>query len=236
MRPVSLKANGADILYDAETIDKIDLSFFEPACWRARNALIGEIRGRATVWVVRHSDREFILRHYRRGGMLGPWLGDRYLWIGLGRTRAWREWHLLAELYQAGLPVPRPVAACVRRVGAFYRADLLTLRISGAESLAHRLARAPLELERWRALGHCLRLFHDAGVCHADLNAHNVLLTANDVYVVDFDRGRRRPPGSWPAANIARLRRSLDKLARMHPAFAFDEEGWNAFRAGYDAP
>ena len=77
----------------------------------ARGALAGEARGRGTVWFVRQAACEWVLRHYRRGGWLGPWLGDRYLWLGPGRTRAAREWRLLAVLYGRGLPVPRPVAA-----------------------------------------------------------------------------------------------------------------------------
>src|SRR5690606_5957198 len=135
-------------------------------------------------------------RHYRRGGIFGPWLVDRYLWLGLVRTRAVREWTLLAELYGQGLPVPRPVAVRVCRTGLCYRADIVTERIAPAESLAERLAREPLSASGWRAIGACIRRFHDAGIWHADLNAHNVLLTADGPHLLDFDRGRRRRPGA----------------------------------------
>ncbi len=235
MNPATIRSDGAAIVYDADAVNQIDAAFFEPAFWRGRGALIGSARGRAAAWIVRAGGRELVLRHYRRGGFFGPWLGDRYLWLGLARTRALREWHLLADLYERGLPVPRPIAARVRRTGLCYRADLVTERIQGAESLAQRLAAAPLSAERWHAVGRCLRRFHEAGVCHADLNAHNVLLAPDGVCLVDFDRARRRPPGAWQRANLARLRRSLDKLARQSERFHFTEDGWNALGAGYGA-
>ena len=233
MRPVRIRSDGATILYDADAIDKIDSTFFDPATWRDRGALIGEARGRGAASIVRYAGRELVLRHYRRGGVFGPWVGDRYLWLGLDHSRAVREWRLLADLHTRGLAVPRPVAARICREGLIYRADLVTERIAAAESLAQRLVRGPLDAEEWRAVGQCIRRFHSAGVYHADLNAHNVLLAPSGVHLIDFDRGRLRAPGGWEAANLGRLRRSLNKLATENQGFCFREEGWNALIAGY---
>jgi 3-deoxy-D-manno-octulosonic acid kinase len=234
MNPVSAEADGAAILYDADGLGKIDARFFEPTHWQQQGALTGVARGRGTTWFVRHGEHELVLRHYRRGGMVGPWLGDRYLWLGLARTRAYREWHLLAELSRRGLPVPRPVAARVVRHGWYYRADLITQRIPATESLAQQLQRAPLTEAGWRALGQCLRRFHADGVWHADLNAHNILLGTTGIYLIDFDRGRLRTPGSWARANLARLQRSLAKLAGADATFYYDRTGWDALLAGYE--
>ena len=67
--------------------------------------------------------------------------------------------------------------------------------------------------DAWAAIGRCIRRFHDYGLCHADLNAHNILLRGDrEVFLIDFDRCARRQPGMWRDANLARLRRSLDKL------------------------
>jgi 3-deoxy-D-manno-octulosonic acid kinase len=233
MKPVRIRSDGAAIVYDADAIDKIDFAFFDPATWRDRGALIGHARGRGAAWIVRHDGRELVLRHYRRGGIFGPWLGDRYLWLGFARSRGAREWRLLADLHARGLAVPRPIAAGVRRRGLIYRADLVTERIAAAESLARRLSHAPLDVEAWRAIGRCIRRFHAVGVYHADLNAHNVLLAASGVHLIDFDRGRLRPSGPWESANLARLRRSLDKLAREDKQFGFREEDWSALLAAY---
>lgn len=58
---------------------------------------------------------------------------------------------------------------------------------------------------------------HDAGVWHADLNAHNILLdAAGKVWLIDFDRARDHGAPLSPAlrvANMQRLRRSLEKVA-----------------------
>jgi 3-deoxy-D-manno-octulosonic acid kinase len=235
MQVVTTAADGGAILYDAAVLGKIDASFFDPAAWRARGRLTGEARGRGTTWFVRHAGGELALRHYRRGGLLGPWLGDRYLWLGLARSRAFREWHLLATLHARGLPVPQPVAARVRRRGLCYTADLLTRRLPATESLAERLRREPLGRRDWDAIGACLARFHAAGVWHADLNAHNVLLGRGRVFLLDFDRGRLRAPGSWRLDNLARLKRSLEKLARAAGRFHFVAADWAALLAGYEA-
>jgi 3-deoxy-D-manno-octulosonic acid kinase len=89
------------------------------------------------------------------------------------------------------------------------------------------------EAERmpWSAVGRCLRRFHDAGVCHADLNAHNILLDeAGKPFLIDFDRGTRRGAGAWRGANLSRLRRSLDKLSG---ADGFNLAAWTALLEGY---
>ena len=58
--------------------------------------------GRGTVAFVRDGERRWVLRHYRRGGLVARLLDDRYLWTGADRTRAFREWRLLRELRAAG--------------------------------------------------------------------------------------------------------------------------------------
>src|SRR5688572_13334576 len=75
------------------------------------------------------------------------------------------------------------------------------------------LAAGRMDDARWAAIGRCLRHFHDAGVQHADLNAHNIMLgEKREVWVLDFDRGRLREPGHWSAGVLDRLARSLAKI------------------------
>jgi 3-deoxy-D-manno-octulosonic acid kinase len=60
-----------------------------------------------------------------------------------------------------------------------------------------------------------LRRFHEHGVQHADLNAHNVLLGRDGgVHLLDFDRGRLRERGAWEDTVLARLHRSLVKVTQ----------------------
>jgi 3-deoxy-D-manno-octulosonic acid kinase len=87
----------------------------------------------------------------------------------------------------------------------------------------------------WRRIGATLRRFHRAGICHADLNAHNVLIDGDGrVYVIDFDRGSvRDPAGRWTRANLARLRHSLEKVHATGAALYYTRDGWNELLNGY---
>ncbi|MDZ7828823.1 MAG: lipopolysaccharide kinase InaA family protein [Halofilum sp. (in: g-proteobacteria)] len=89
--------------------------------------------------------------------------------------------------------------------------------------------------DAWRDIGATIARMHAAGVDHADLNAHNILLIDEGaVYLIDFDRGRLRPaPGEWQARNLARLRRSLDKLSGDERGLYFEETDWEALQSGY---
>jgi len=225
-------ARGA-VVHDPLLLRRPGPEVFSTEYWRERGGVLSVTAGRGSVWFVGET-AAWVLRHYRRGGMVARLVRDRYVWTGLGRTRAWREWHLLYDLYVRGLPVPRPVAARVERRGCSYRADIITERLPG-EPLSALLARGALPLETWRAIGRVIAGLHAGGLWHADLNAHNILLCADDgVAVIDLDRARlRRPARRWRRRNLARLRRSLDKLRRQEPALAFNERDWEALRAGY---
>jgi 3-deoxy-D-manno-octulosonic acid kinase len=109
---------------------------------------------------------------------------------------------------------------------------LLTVAVPGARTLTERLADG-LPAAAWSAVGATIRRFHDAGFCHADLNAHNILLDDTfRVTLIDFDRGTRRAAGRWRAANLARLQRSLRKVSAAEPE-AFSADHWAALLAGY---
>lgn len=212
------------ILYDDALLDDAETGLFEPPA--TADAAVG---GRGAAWMLKRGKDEWVLRHYRRGGVPGRFVRDRYLWVGLDASRPWREWRLLDSLYKEGMPVPQPVAARVQRAGLVYGGDLITRRIPATRSLAERLGSGG-DIP-WSAVGRCLRRFHDAGVCHADLNAHNILLDqAGKPFLIDFDRGTRRGAGPWKQGNLSRLRRSLDKLTGES---AFNLKAWGALLEGY---
>ena len=210
-------------------------SLFDPEFWRSRGELVAVTGGRGSAWFIASGARQWVLRHFRRGGFIARLSQDRYVWTGEEGVRAFAEWRLLEALTERGLPVPQPVAARYRRTGWYYRCDLITQRVVNAEPLSAALARAALPEPLWRAVGAAVARLHRAGVDHADLNAHNLLLdVAGVVRVIDFDRSRLRAPGTWASRNLQRLRRSLAKISRDLPSGRFSEETWDWLMAGYE--
>lgn len=235
---VLFAANAASLLESAGE------ALFDPAWWRARGALAAVSGGRGSAWFVGQGADHWVLRHYRRGGLPGRFLDDRFFWLGESRVRAFAEWHLTLRLYAWGLPVPEPIAAHYVRQGWGYRCDLITRRIADAVPLSACLATAALALPAWRGVGAAVSRLHARGVDHADLNAHNILLGPGGVVsVVDFDRGRlhaghasaahARVSAPWQRRNLARLRRSLFKISAALPVGRFGEPQWRELLQGY---
>jgi len=222
------------MLYDASRAGNLSASSFDPEFWRARGEIEGEARGRGATLFVRAQGRRWALRHYCRGGLTARICRDNYLWGGESASRPFSEWQLTYHLHRAGLPVPAPIAARYEQHGLTYRGDIITERLSETSSLADCLRLGALSVLNWIAIGRCLRRFHDLGVCHADLNARNVLLGREDeVFLVDFDRGTLRKPGFWCDGNLVRLRRSLEKVTYGLPPDRFTEADWHGLLDGY---
>lgn len=222
------------MIYDAQLAGQVSLAWFDPDYWRARGELQQIGTGRGQAWFVDHQQQKYVLRHYCRGGLAAKFTLDRYVWTGLHKTRAWREYHLLVKLQDLELPAPRPLAARVHRYGAFYTADLLTWRIPDTQPLSRILGTRTLDAARWRDIGACIRRFHRHDIYHADLNAHNILLDAHQrIFLIDFDRGVVDQDHSWQQRTLQRLLHSLQKLQTQYTQFHFSEADWQLLIDGY---
>lgn len=205
---------------------------FDPARGSAR----APGSGRGTVWFQTVGAHTLVLRHYRRGGLVGRLVRDRYAPEPLARTRAMAELALLQRLVAWGLDVPRAAAARWQRAGLFYRADILVQRIPGAEDLSEQLQQAPLPAADWQAVGAAIARLHRHGVHHSDLNCHNLMRDVQGrVWIIDFDKCAVRAPGPWQQANLERLRRSLRKERGRLAHWHWQEDDWAALLAGYNA-
>jgi len=235
--PVYKKIANQHILYDPEMIPRIDSTLFEPGLLKEGGKPIEAPGGRGSAFFVSDGRHNYLLRHYMRGGIIARFARDHYFWFGLRKTRAWQEWYLLSEMHQQGLAVPKPVAARVIAKGWRYSADLVTLVLENCHSLAGNLKCGRLSDKMLKAVGQCIRHFHDAKIDHADLNAHNILINEKgSVYLIDFDQGRRRSnAGIWKKKNLNRLHRSLSKLAMESERKVFDPEKWEMILRGYRA-
>jgi 3-deoxy-D-manno-octulosonic acid kinase len=227
-------ANGRHLMLAATDRGEVpNAEWFDPDGWRRAGAVAIETSGRGEVLIVKHGSEQWVLRHYRRGGVVARFIDDHYFWLGADRTRAFREWRLLRSLQAAGLPVPHPVAAHVYRTGVIYTADIITSYLPDTRKLSSFIAQGGVPAECWRRIGAMIRAVHDHGVDHPDLTAHNVLLDgANNVFLVDFDNAQRRPPGAWQRAGVERFNRSLRKVA-LETGTEFDSEAWALLEAGY---
>lgn len=236
MKSGTYKQNSDLIVYDADQIQHPCAELFDPDHWSEQGRITGEAVGRGSAWFVEASFGSAVLRRYLRGGMIARMSRDRYVFTGWGRTRPVAEFRVLERLAAAGLPVPEPLAAGVRRRFLFYTGGLLTRRIPGARPLADLLHERATDAAAWARVGACIRRFHDAGLVHADLNARNILVDADDaVFLIDFDRARIRPdaPGRY-RRNLRRLRRSLEKLWPPDMGVAVLESCWSALESGYN--
>jgi 3-deoxy-D-manno-octulosonic acid kinase len=181
--------------------------------------------GRAAAWFVQLQPVEAVLRHFKRGGLMARVVRDRYLWLGLARTRSFAEFDLLRLMWRAGLPVPRPLGAAVWQGRLTYRAALLTERIPQARPLA--LCSEP---QVWLEAGRVVAQMHQFEVWHADLNVFNLLVDAQDkVWIIDLDRGCRKAlTATQRAENLSRLLRSVRKVAPE-----LEAKCWHVFKQGY---
>jgi 3-deoxy-D-manno-octulosonic acid kinase len=227
--------DGEDVaIYDGERYAAFEPRWFDRAHYQDRGAVLHSATGRGGVLMLRQPTETWVLRHYHRGGLVARLIYDHYLWTGLERSRPFREWRLLAHLYGLGLPVPRPVAARVLRVGPIYQADIVTGLITDVQPLSGYLRDGSLSDDRWVAIGVMLGRFHQRGVDHPDLTAHNILLgEGSGESLVDFDNAKIREPGSWREPRLQRLQRSLRKVA-LETGTQFEARAWRFLREGYD--
>lgn len=217
-----------------------DMAMFSSSYWEDRSAITATAQGRGTVLFVQFGTSSWVLRQFFRGGLIGRLIRRSYLFTGLERSRSFRELRLLAHLAEGGLAVPRPVAALCERRGLFYRAALLTEAVPHDRTLFEQLAQRPVagtdrSLEAiMTAVGEAIGTLHALRVDHADLNAHNILLSENQVAaIIDFDRGRLRSGKGWQAANLQRLQRSLTKALTESGRVSQLSELMESLRQGY---
>lgn len=215
------------------------------------------LRGRGRVLVVPAPPGDWpettrwVLRHYHRGGALAGLLRDRY--VRAGEPRPLREFGVAQAVRALGIPTAPPVGAAAYGAGVFYRGDLVTEWVPETTDLAATLfgaaqldgqpstGRASTDpLAAMEAAGGLVRLLHERGVAHPDLNLKNILIRAGAgaprALIIDLDRARVRGPLPERARRrmLARFERSLRKWERRIAAPA-PPGTLEAFHSGYGA-
>ena len=207
------------ILFDADAPEAPTTEWFDPDWWIALEAVTDQFGGRGKALAIETPAGPAVLRRYLRGGMMRHVNRDRYWFAGADTTRPFAEWRVTRKLHRAGLPVPEPLAAAFERYGPFYRAALLTHRISDARPLPELATR--LQPDGWSRIGAMLRRFAEAGLRHPDINATNILVDdAGSPWLLDFDRARIVEGSFNVGPMLGRLQRSLAKLGIAYDAAA----------------
>ncbi|NVK22878.1 MAG: 3-deoxy-D-manno-octulosonic acid kinase [Kangiellaceae bacterium] len=213
----------------------VESSWFDHEKLAEQGDIIGQSVGRSTTYFFAKEGKEFVLRKYYRGGLLGNWLEDRYLFSSLKNTRAYQEHKILRKMRKLKLPVPKPVAFMIERYGLVYRASIIIRLVKNTQDLFHLLRQRALSNEEWQAVGQMIRQFHSHGVYHSDLNIHNILINKKGkLWLIDFDKGKFVEPGAISLqSNLERLLRSLRKEKNKYPDFHWRESDWALLLQGY---
>jgi tRNA A-37 threonylcarbamoyl transferase component Bud32 len=194
--------------------------------YAARQTTSRALQGRGTAYAMTLplSRERVVVRHNRHGGAFAPVTRDLFL----APTRAPYELRISIELEQRGVPTPQIVAYVLYPpAGLLQRADVCSREIADSRDFGLIMSR-PDATERAPAIQAAARLvaaLARAGARHHDLNAKNILLTADIAYVLDVDRvvlGAH--PKSVLEANLARLTRSLHKSRTQFGAKITDDE------------
>ena len=62
---------GGAMLYDASRAGNLTPAWFDPQHWESNGAIEGRARGRGAALFIKANGKQFVLRHYRRGGLMG---------------------------------------------------------------------------------------------------------------------------------------------------------------------
>jgi len=236
---VHIERDGINALVMPEWAEHFDAGWFDPYFWGERAVPVSS-GGRGSAWFIERSPEHWVLRHYRRGGLIARVSESAYVFLGENKTRSFAEFRLLQKLHNLGLPVPKPISAAYVRQGPTYSASIIIERLTGAVAWGDCLS-GSADSKNWEIVGRLIRKFHDHGLDHADLNCFNVLLKHDEGFLIDFDRSviRHTPsaPGKgWQASNLERLHRSLVKVVEQagEPLSTVDN-GWPKLLRAYFA-
>ncbi|MEP3348929.1 MAG: 3-deoxy-D-manno-octulosonic acid kinase [Marinomonas sp.] len=233
--PQPIKVSSNTFLLKSDQNQPLTTSWFDPEFWQSQEALTGTGTGRGEVWFINSEFGRFVIRRYRRGGLIAKFNKRGFLFTGQQNTRPWLELSLLEHMRNLDLPVPKPVGGIYTLKKGFYQAELLTETIDHAEDLFDLIKSDKKDQIAWQEVGKVIKRFHTSGIYHSDLNCHNIMIDKQGkVWVIDFDKCEQRAPDpSWMQSNIDRLKRSLDKESSKFSNFYVSEKQWQAFLEGY---
>ncbi len=189
--------------------------------------------GRGQTLLYALGGEDLVFRHYRRGGLWGKLMGDKYSCFTGDCQRALLELELLDILYNDGLPVPKPKIARQVQSGLFVTNDIIIYQIKDSPDLSYVLKERSLSKSELANIGLTLKRFFKYDVVHTDLNVHNILLgPGGKISIIDFDKCKQTMLRSaHKMAMLQRLQRSFEKEKRLDPGFHYNSADFEIIKS-----
>ncbi len=149
-------------------------------------------RGR-TVRLLLNGVGRVVIKHYRRGGVLGRMVSHRYL--RLGATRCENEFQMLLRVRAMGVSAPEPILFAYKG-SVLYKAWLVTREVERSQSLFHLAQEGAVKggldpVAITEKVAELVTRLIINGVKHVDLHPGNVLIDEQgDVFLIDFDKAQ----------------------------------------------
>ena len=77
------RSGGGAVIYDSSIIESVSEKTFSASAWRHVKPVDNVLQsgGRGYTLIISDGKREYVLRHYRRGGFIGRFVRDSYVWV-----------------------------------------------------------------------------------------------------------------------------------------------------------
>jgi tRNA A-37 threonylcarbamoyl transferase component Bud32 len=168
--------------------------------------------GRGNIYKFPLGEGEGIVREYQRGGVIRHILKNGYFLD----NRPLRELEVWCHAYDQCVTVPLPLGVVWYKRGPLYYGSIATQYVDSLH-LQDYLEGSP-ELETRSPIlaqvGEAIRLMHDGGFIHRDLQVRNILIKLDgSPLLIDFDNAKHNNPVSEQDRhrNLLRLKRSFEK-------------------------
>lgn len=194
-----------------------------------------ELFGRASVSEISVNGRRCIVRNYKRGGLTGLLLKNRYF----RPQRFINEFLILKNLEKAGFPTTRPAFLQFRRKGLFYYASLGTLKIENQInffSYAREIDNLPDFTHKLIRIFELIKKLGDLNIYHPDIQLKNILISNDtpEIFIIDFDKACfvRNFKCYFVYSMFYRFMRSIKKHKNINKIFA--ELDFNFLKTRFD--
>ena len=144
--------------------------------------------GRGEVYFIDCNNNKLVLKEYNRGGLIRYFTKNKYLYLGLKRTRPFKEFLMLKKMHELELPVPRPVSIKLSISGFYYTGKIITEEVLNAVNLKKIIISKKINNQIISNIISVLRNLIQNNIFHSDLNINNILIDESlSIYIIDFD-------------------------------------------------